>query len=49
MIKYQLSHTLIDHISDHKRDMYLYEKLSTKLLVNADNKNTSKFMFTKTR
>ena len=41
------SHKRFDQISDHKHDIYLYEKLSTKLLVHAANKNI-KFMFTKT-
>ena len=34
----QLSHTRIDLISDHKHEIYLNEKLSTKLLVQAANK-----------
>ena len=29
-----------DQISNHKHDIYLYGKLSTKLLVQAANKNT---------
>ena len=29
--KYQLLHTRFDQISDHKHDIYLYVKLSTKL------------------
>ena len=44
MIKCQLPHTRFDQISDNKRDIYLYEKLYTKLLAQAVNKNT-KFMF----
>ena len=31
MIKYQLSRTRFDQISDHKHDIYLYGKLSTEL------------------
>ena len=46
MIKYQLPHTRLDQINDHKHDVFLYGKLSTKLLSQAANKNT-KFMFTK--
>ena len=34
-------------ISDHKHDIYLNERLSTKLFVQAVNKNTN-FMFMKT-
>ena len=45
--KYQSPHTWFDQISDHKHDIYLDGKLSTKLLALADNKNT-KFLFTKT-
>ena len=30
MIKYQLPHTRFDQVSDHKHDIYLYGKLSTK-------------------
>ena len=37
----------INQISDHKPDIYLYEKLYTKLLAQAANKN-AKFIFTKT-
>ena len=44
IIKYQLPHTRNDQISDH--DIYLYGKLSTKLLAQVANKNTN-FMFTK--
>ena len=33
MIKLQLPHTQLDQISDPKLDIYLYIKLSTKLLV----------------
>ena len=44
MIRYQLLHTQFDQISDYKHD----SKLSTKLLVQAANKNTN-FMFMKTR
>ena len=47
MIKCQLPHTRFDQISDNKHDIYLYEKLFTKLLAQAVNKNT-KFMFKKT-
>ena len=36
-----------NRISDNKHDIYLNEKLSTKLLALAGNKNTM-FMFTKT-
>ena len=37
-----------DQISQHKYDIYyLFGKISTKLLVQAANKNTN-FMFTKT-
>ena len=32
ILKYQLFHTRFDQISDHKHDIYLYQKLSTKLL-----------------
>ena len=46
MMKYQLPHTRFNQINDHKHDIYLYGKLSTKLLVQTTNKNT-KFMFTK--
>ena len=44
VIKYSLPHTQFDQISDHKRDIYFYGKLSTKPLAQAANKNT-KFMF----
>ena len=47
MIKYQLPHMRFNRISDNKHDIYLNEKLSTKLLALAGNKNTM-FMFTKT-
>ena len=47
MIKYQLPQMRLNQISDHKHDMYLYRKLSTKLLVQTANKIT-KVMFTKT-
>ena len=40
MLKYQLPDTRFDQISDHKHDIYLYGKLSTKLLAQAANKNT---------
>ena len=40
MLKYQLPDTRFDQISDHKHDIYLYDKLSTKLLAQAANKNT---------
>ena len=43
---YQLPHAQFDQISDHKHAIYLYEKLSTKLLAQAVNKNT-KFIFRK--
>ena len=46
MVKYQLPHTRVDQISDHKHDIYLYGKLLTKLLPQAANKNTN-FMFMK--
>ena len=36
-----------DQISDHKRGIFLHENLSTKLLMQAANINTT-FMFTKT-
>ena len=39
MIKYQLSHMPFDQIT-YKHDIYLYRKLSWKLLVQAVNKNT---------
>ena len=48
MIKYQLPYTWFDQISDHKHGIYLYGKLSAKVLVEAADKNT-KFMFMKTR
>ena len=41
MIKYQVPYTRFDQISDHKHDTYLTRKLSSKLLVQAANKNTS--------
>ena len=47
MIKYQLLHARFDHITDHKHDIYLYGKLSTKLLVETANKITN-IMFLKT-
>ena len=47
MIKHQLLHTRFDQITDDKHDIYLYGKLSTKLLLQVVNKNT-KLMFTKT-
>ena len=34
-VKYQLHHTQFDQSSDHKHDIYLYGKLSTKLLAQA--------------
>ena len=43
-MKYSLSHTRFDQISDRKHDIYLYENLSVKLLVQVANKNT-KSMF----
>ena len=39
-IKYQLPHTWFDQISDHKHDIHLYGKLSTKLLAQTANKTT---------
>ena len=48
MIKYQLSHEQFDQINDHKHDMFLYGKLSAKLLARAANINT-KFMLIKAR
>ena len=47
MIRYQFPCTRFDQISNHKHDIYLYGKLSNRLLAQAANKNT-KFMFTKT-
>ena len=47
MIKCQLPYMQFNQISDHKHDIYLYGKLSTKLLAQAAYENT-KFMFTKT-
>ena len=47
LIKYQLPHKRFDQISDHKHEIYLYGKISTKLLAQAANKNTN-FRFTKT-
>ena len=45
MIKYQLLRRRFCQISDHKYDLYLYGKLSTKLLLaQAANKNI-KFKF----
>ena len=40
MIKYQLSHTRFDQISDHKHGIYLHGELSTKLLAQATSKIT---------
>ena len=40
MVKHQLPHTRFDQISDHKHDIYLYGKLSSKLLAQTANKNT---------
>ena len=40
LIKYQVPHALFYQINDHKHDIYLYEKLSIKLLAQAANKNT---------
>ena len=40
IIKYQLLHTQFDQISDYKHDIYLYGKISTKLLAQAANENT---------
>ena len=48
MIKYQLPHMRFDHISDHKYDIYLYGKLSTKLLGQGGANKNTKLMFTKT-
>ena len=42
--KYQLPHARFDQISDHKHDIYLYGKLSTKLLTQAANKNTKSWL-----
>ena len=39
-IKYQLPHTWFDQISDHKHDIHLYGKLSTKLLAQTAKKTT---------
>ena len=39
MIKYQLSRTQFDQISDHKHGIYLYGKLSTKLLAQPANES----------
>ena len=47
MIKYQLLHTRFDQISDHKHDIYLFAKLSSKLLAQPAVKTTL-FTFTKT-
>ena len=47
IIKYQLPNMRPDQISDHKHDIYLFGKLSTKLLGQAANRN-SKLIFTKT-
>ena len=47
MIEYQLPHTRFDQISGPKHSIYLNKKLSTKLLAQAANENTS-FVFTKT-
>ena len=38
LIKYQLRHTRFDEISNHKHNIYLNGKLSTKLLAQAANK-----------
>ena len=46
MIKYQLPHTRINQISDHKHDIHLDGKLATKALTQTANKKT-KFMFIK--
>ena len=48
MIKYQLPHTRSDQISGNKYNIYLYGKLSAKLLAPAANKKIE-FVFTKTR
>ena len=47
MIKYLLPHTLFNQINGHKYGIYLYGKLTTKLLVLAANKNIN-FLFTRT-
>ena len=36
-LEYQLPHTRFDQISDHKHDISLHEKLSTKILGQAAN------------
>ena len=41
MIKSQLPHMQFNQISDYKHDIYLYGKLSTKLLAQAADKNTT--------
>ena len=43
----QLPYTRFDQISDHKHEIHLYGKLSTKLLMQAANESTE-FMLTKT-
>ena len=48
MIKCQLSNAPFDQINDHKHHIYLCGKLSTKLLGQAADKNSS-FMFMKIR
>ena len=47
MSNFQLSHMLFDQLSNREHDIYLYGKLSTKLLAKATNKN-AKLMFMKT-
>ena len=46
MIKYQLSHTRFDQISDHKHGIYLHGDVSTKLLAQATS-NITRFMLTR--
>ena len=46
MISYKLLHAWFYHIFGDKHEIYLYGKLSTKLLAQATNKNT-KFMYNK--
>ena len=46
MIKHQLLHTRFDQICDHRHDIYLYGKLSSKLTQTGDQ--NTEFMLTKT-
>ena len=46
MFQYPLSHTRFNQIIDHEHEIYLHEKLSTKLLTQAANKIPK--LFTKT-